>query len=308
MAPASALMTMPSYVPTYHNLSVSPPEIGTVHVNYVEAEDTQLPTFLLLHGFPSDSNQIRDLIPMLSNDYHVLAPDFPGYGLTTVESDNFKYTFDNIAAVVSSLLEALHITSYAIYIFDYGAPVGLRLALANPSHVKAIVTQSGNAYETGFGHPFWDPIEKLWNTDDSQSARDWLGDNYLTLAATKMQYVTGVPDKDQKLINPKAYNSDHDLNEEGKKRQKIQLDLFFDYRTYKDLYPKVHEYFRKTQVPLLAVWGKGDPIFVPPGAEAFERDLPKAEIHLIDAGHFALETKRWEIAQLALEFLSKVKF
>lgn len=183
-----------------------------------------------------------------------------------------------------------------------------RLALANPDHVKAIVVQNGNSYVEGFSHPFWDPIESLWKSGDSTKDRDWLADNYLGLAGTKMQYYTGVPEKDQPHVNPVAYNTDYFLNLGAKESQKRQLDLFYDYRTNIPLYPKVHEYFRKSQVPCLVVWAKGDPIFIPPGAEAYKRDLPNAEIHLLDAGHFALETKRWEIAGLMTEFLKKVKF
>ena len=298
---------MAAYVPTYHDLNVTAKDIGTVGIHYVEAGDATLPTLLLLHGFPSDSSQFRDLIPLLATFYHVLAPDFPGFGLTTYAED-FVFTFDNIALATSAWLTALQITSFAVYIFDYGAPVGLRLALERPEQLKAIISQNGNAYEEGFGHPFWDPIEALWNSNNSQAARDNLRDNALTLELTNWQYTNGVPHEDQKLVNPFQPRTDYLLNLVGKKNQENQLDLFYDYRTYKALYPKVHAYFRERQIPLLAIWGKNDPIFVPPGAEAFKKDLPRAEVRFVDAGHFALETRRGEIAQAMLGFLKQVKF
>ena len=300
-------MHLQPYAPTYYNLSVTPSGLGSIDVHYIEAGSPNLPTVLLLQGFPSSSNQYRGLIELLHDDYHVLAPDFPGYGLTSTPSD-FKYTFDNLGATIGAWLAALNITSYAMYLFDYGAPVGHRLALKNPDHVKAIVVQNGNSYVEGFGHPFWNPIESLWKSDDSAKDREWLAENYLGIPGTKMQYYTGVPEKDQPLVNPLAYNTDYFLNLVGKEKQKIQLDLFYDYRTNIPLYPKVHEWFRESQVPCLVVWAKGDPIFIVPGAEAYKRDLPDAEIHILDAGHFALETKRWEIAGFMKEFLKKVKF
>lgn len=170
------------------------------------------------------------------------------------------------------------------------------------------MSQNGNAYNSGFGHPFWDPIEKLWTTGSSQDDRDWLRDIYLTLGATRMQYYTGVPDGDRGLVNPLACSVDYSMNEAGHVNQEHQLDLFKDYGTNLPFYPTVHKYFREHQPPLLAVWGKGDPIFVPPGAEAFKTDLPNAEVHHLDAGHFALETKRVEIAGLIRAFLSKVEW
>ena len=219
-----------------------------------------------------------------------------------------KYTFDNLAAAIGAWIVALNITSYAVYIFDYGAPVAHRLALQNPDQIKAIVTQNGNSYDAGFGHPFWDPIMALWKSNDSTQDREVLRGNVLTLATTTYQYTAGVPEKDIPLINPAQYNTDFLMNIAGKENQEHQLDLFYDYRTNVALYPKVHEYFRKSQVPLLAVWGKGDPAFIPPGAEAYKQDLPNAQVVLLDAGHFALETKRWEIARIMIEFLTRARF
>ena len=291
---------------TYHDLEVST-DLGNATVHYIEAGDKSMPTLLLLHGFPSSSTQYRDFIPLMAGKHHILAPDLPGFGLTKVPS-NFKYTFDNITIVVSAWLKALGVTSYAPYVFDYGAPVGFRLALEDTSAVKAIITQNGNAYEAGFGQDFWKPIFDLWNTSNSQKARELLRDNVLTQNTTDYQYYEGVPDQDRSLVDPEQPVRDYLQNLAGKENQEHQLGLFYDYRTNLEMYQKWHEYMRRSQIPLLAVWGKGDPAFVPAGAKAYERDLPNAEVHLLDAGHFALETKRWEIAELCKKFLAKVHF
>ncbi len=300
-------MAVPSHLPQYHQRTVNVDGLGEFEVNYIEAGSPTKPTLLLLHGFPSSTTQYRDLIPLLSNSYHILAPDLPGFGLTKSPAD-MKFTFDNLAAAISAWLTALEVTSYAVYIFDYGAPVAHRLALQNPSSIKAIISQNGNSYEAGFGHPFWDPIEALWKSGNGAAEREVLRENVLILPTTKFQYVAGVPEADLCLINPVQYTTDYTMNLAGKENQEHQLDLFYDYRTNVELYPKVQEYFRTSKVPLLAVWGKGDPAFIPPGAEAYKDDLPEAEVHLVDAGHFALETKREEIAKLVLAFLGKVKF
>jgi len=298
-----------AYTPTYHDVIVN----SSVKVHYFEAGSKSLPTLLLLHGFPSSSTQYRDLAPLLSHKYHIIAPDFPGFGLTQAPAD-FTYTFDNLAAVTEALLATLQITSYAIYVFDYGAPVGWRLALHNPSAITAIISQNGNAYTEGLGEEFWAPIKKLWNYDDNTSstsdlntsAHSWLRDNYLTLAATRMQYTAGFPESDLPLINPSDWTLDYLQNEAGRENQDRQLALFADYGRNLDSYPALHAYFRDSQVPVLAIWGKGDPIFVPHGAEAFKRDLPNAVVKFVDAGHFALQTKRWEIADEILSFLGSV--
>ena len=290
------------YQVTYNNLTHTP----NTTISYISAGSPSLPTLLLLHGFPSSSSQFRNLIPLLSQSYHVLAPDLPGFGLTTYPSD-YVFTFDNLALTISAFLTALTTKSYAMYIFDYGAPVGLRLAHASPSSIKAIVTQNGNAYNEGFGHPFWDPIEALW-ADPSPRNYEALRTGILTLDTTIYQYQAGVPSADLPLINPAAYTYDYLVNIQTPADQDRQLALFYDYRTNVAKYPDFHAYFRESQVPLLAVWGKGDPAFVPAGAEAFKKDLPKAEVKFVDAGHFALETKVGEIAETMLRFLEKIGY
>jgi pimeloyl-ACP methyl ester carboxylesterase len=294
-----------AYVATYHNLTVN----GAVNVHYFEAGDKSLPTLLLLHGFPSSSTQYRDFAPLLAHKYHIIAPDLPGFGLTKAPED-FVYTFDNLANVILALLASLQISSYAIYVFDYGAPIGWRLAQHNPSAITAIISQNGNAYTEGFSESFWAPIKATWNiTDNSTSttqARSWLRENYLSLPATLTQYTSGVPPSDIPLLNPSDSTLDFLQNLSGNENQTHQLDLFADYARNVDGYPALHAYFRKTQVPLLAIWGRNDPIFLPPGAEAFKRDLPSAVVKFVDAGHFALQTKRWEIAEEVLGFLGQV--
>ena len=293
MAPTNLL----PYPSTYNNITLTP----NTTVSYISAGSPTLPTLLLLHGFPSSSNQFRNLIPRLSATYHVLAPDLPGFGLTTYPSD-YDFTFDNIALTISAFLTALNIATYAMYIFDYGAPVGLRLALANPSSIKAIISQNGNAYVEGLGHPFWDPIEALWAEPSTQNY-EVVRSDVLTLEATAYQYTAGVPPDDLPLVDPAAYTYDFLKNVQTQADQERQLALFYDYRTNVAKYPAFQAYFRESQVPLLAVWGKNDPSFVPAGAEAFKKDLPRAEV-FVDAGHFALETKVEEIAAETLKFLN----
>ncbi|KAF2766545.1 alpha/beta-hydrolase [Teratosphaeria nubilosa] len=296
-----------AYVPTYHDVHLRT-SAGEADIHYLEAGAPTLPTIILYHGFPSSSTQYRDFIPMLSDEYHVLAPDFPGFGLTTV-SDDFPYTFENITIVMKAWIKKLHVQNYAMYIFDYGAPIGLRIALEQPKQVHAIISQNGNAYKEGFGQNFWNPIFNLWNSHNSEEARMIVRDNVLTPAATKYQYEAGVPEVDLHLINPAlSYYLDYASNIEGEENKTHQLDLFYDYRTNVDMYPQFQQYFKDTQVPMLAVWGKGDPAFIPPGAEAFKRDLPAAEVLLLDTGHFALETKRWQVARTVKGFLSSVGF
>ena len=298
MAPTAPL----SYPSTYNNLTITP----NTSISYISAGSPTLPTLLLLHGFPSSSNQFRNLIPLLSTTYHVLAPDLPGFGLTTYPPD-YDFTFDNLAHTISAFLAALNVGTYAMYIFDYGAPVGLRLALANPSSVKAIISQNGNAYVEGLGHPFWDPIEALWD-DPSPRNYETVREGVLTLGSTVYQYTSGVPPRDLPLVNPAASTYDYLQNLQTPADQGRQLALFYDYRTNVAAYPAFQAYFRESQVPLLAVWGKNDPAFVAAGAEAFTRDLPRAEVKFVDAGHFALETKVEEIARETLRFLGGVVY
>ena len=251
--------------------------------------DPSTPTILLLHGFPSSSHQFRNLIPLLSaKGYRVIAPDLPGYGFTTVP-EGYVHTFDNMANLVDGFASALSLRKYAIYIFDYGAPTGLRLALKNPDKVVAVVSQNGNAYDEGFGAEFWAPLRKYW-ASGAREDRDALR-GMLELAATKWQYTDGSPNADK--VQPEAYHLDQTLmDREGNKE--IQLDLFYDYRNNVPLYPKFQEYFRKSKVPVLAIWGKNDKIFVAPGAKAFEKDVEKLEVKFVDAGHFAIETNEHE--------------
>ena len=288
---------------TYSNIDLP----SGVNVSYVSAGSPDSPTVLLLHGFPSSSNQYRNLIPLLAYTYHVIAPDLPGYGQTTNPAD-FVFTFENLTNVIAAFLSALQITSYAVYIFDYGAPVAIRLALRDPKPIKAIITQNGNAYIEGFGQPFWDPIEGIWNSSNSAAARENVRNLYLNLEGTKFQYTQGFPTSDLPLVNPVAYTYDYLQHLSTKEKQDVQLDLLYDYRTNLPLYPDFQKYLRESKVPVLAVWGKGDPIFVPPGAEAFKRDAYNPVVKFVDAGHFALETKVKEIAEDILEFLKGIKF
>lgn len=267
---------------------------------YREAGAKSAPTILLLHGFPTSSHMFRNLIPILAQHYHVVAPDLPGFGFSvTPDRKTVRYTFENMAKVIDKFTETVGLECFAIYVFDYGAPVGLRLALAHPERVSAIISQNGNAYEEGLSEG-WNPIQRYWKEPTEQN-RDALRE-FLKPEATKWQYTHGVADSSQ--IAPESYTLDAALlarpgNDE------IQLDLFLDYASNVALYPKFQEYFRTKRPPLLAVWGKNDPFFLPPGAEAFKRDNPKAEVKLFDTGHFALETHVEEIAREILDFLGR---
>ncbi|KAI1397998.1 Alpha/Beta hydrolase protein [Hypoxylon fuscum] len=277
-----------------------------VNIFYRYAGPDAAPVILLLHGFPSSSFMFRNLIPLLvSVGYRVLAPDIPGFGFTEVPPErNYQYTFHNFAKTTEAFVDALNIKRFAVYIFDYGAPTGLRLALNRPDAISAIITQNGNAYVEGFGEEFWAPIKQYW-ASDSVADRDALRPA-LTLNVTKGQYVNGSPHPN--LIQPETYHLDQALMDRPGNKE-IQLDVFYDYRTNVELYPKFQEYFRSSEVPILAVWGKNDAIFIPPGAEAFRRDAKHFELHFLDAGHFALETNEVEMANLISSFLKRtVKF
>jgi pimeloyl-ACP methyl ester carboxylesterase len=269
-------------------------------VFYREAGDSSAPAVLLLHGFPSSSHMFRDLIPLLADRFHVVAPDLPGFGLSDApDRTTFRYTFDNLATLIDRFTEAIALPRYAIYVFDYGAPVGFRLALAHPDRVTAIVSQNGNAYEEGLSDG-WNAIQRYWK-EPSETNRAALR-KFLTPESTKWQYLHGTPD--ETLVAPEAYLLDSAfLARPG--NDEIQLDLFLDYASNVRLYPRFQEYFRTKRPPLLAVWGKNDPFFLPPGAEAFKRDNPRAEVRLLDTGHFALETHVGEIAAAIREFLGR---
>jgi pimeloyl-ACP methyl ester carboxylesterase len=274
--------------------------VDALNIFYREAGDPKAPALLLLHGFPTSSHMFRDLLPLLADRYRLIAPDLPGFGFSDApDRKRFDYTFDRLAKVVERFTDAVGLKRYAIYVFDYGAPVGLRLALARPERITAIVSQNGNAYEEGLSQG-WNPIQKYWK-EPTQTNRAALRE-FLSAQATRWQYLHGVAD--ESLVAPESYVLDSALlarpgNDE------IQLDLFLDYASNVALYPKFQEYFRTRRPPLLAVWGKNDPFFLPPGAEAFKRDNPDAEVRFLDTGHFALETHAGEVAAAIGDFLSR---
>ena len=289
--------------PTYHDAAL--PSGAKVH--YVEAGSPSNPTLLLLHGFPSSSNQFRTLIPRLASSYHIIAPDLPGFGLTSVPT-SYNHSFANIAQTIGELVDTLKLTSFAMYVFDYGAPSGYRLALQRPEAIKAIVSQNGNAYHEGLGAEFWAPLQAWWAKDKDDALRGAVKDAALNLEHLKQQYEVGVPADKLDRIDPTAYTLDYLLNVGTADKREVQLDLFHDYGTNVALYPAFHEYFRASQVPVLAVWGKNDPVFVPAGAEAFKRDNKRAVVKLLDGGHFLLETHVDEVAEEILKFLAGVEF
>jgi pimeloyl-ACP methyl ester carboxylesterase len=269
-----------------------------LNIFYREAGRKDAPTILLLHGYPTSSHMYRNLIPILSSQYHVLAPDLPGFGYSDApDHSQFNYTFDNLASTMQAFINELGLKRFAIYIFDYGAPTGLRLALANPEKITGIISQNGNAYEEGLSSD-WNPIQKYWK-EPSQENRDALKD-FVSKEATWYQYHQGV--SDPALIAPETYTLDqHFLDRPG--NIEIQLDLVKDYRTNVALYPKFQAYFREHKPKLLAVWGNKDPYFLPAGAEAYKRDNPNTTIKFYNTGHFALETNAKEIGQDVLNFL-----
>jgi pimeloyl-ACP methyl ester carboxylesterase len=274
-------------------------EADGVSVFYREAGAVEAPVVLLLHGFPASSFQYRELIPRLADQYRVIAPDLPGFGFTEVPAERkYKYTFDALARTIEAFTNALQLKRYALYVFDYGAPTGFRLAMAHPDRITAIVSQNGNAYEEGLGDS-WAPIRKYWAEPTAEN-REVIRKNILTLEGTRWQYTHGV--SDPKSVPPESYTLDTALFERPGNKE-IQLDLFLDYATNLKLYPKFQEYFRKSKPPLLAIWGKNDPFFIPPGADAYRKDIPNAQIQFLDTGHFALETHVEEIAAAMKQFL-----
>lgn len=273
-------------------------EVQGHKVFYREAGNPEAPAILLLHGFPTSSHMFRRLIPLLADRYHVIAPDFLGFGFSdTPNRKNFKYTFENLAKIIDSFTQTIQLKQFALYIFNYGAPIGLRLALQHPDRITAIISQNGNAYEEGLSQG-WNPIQKYWK-EQTEANRNALRD-FLKPEGIKQQYVYGITD--ETLIAPETYTLDSALLARPG-NDDIQLDLFLDYANNVKLYPNFQEYFRKKQPPLLAVWGKNDPFFLPKGAEAYQRDIPNAEIHFYDTGHFALETHASEIAVRIRNFL-----
>jgi pimeloyl-ACP methyl ester carboxylesterase len=277
-------------------------DVNGTDIFYREAGDRGRPSVLLLHGFPSSSHMFRDLIPELADQYHVIAPDLPGFGQSAMKArDAFSYTFDNIADVIDRFTEVVGLSRFAIYIFDYGAPVGLRIAARHPERITAIITQNGNAYLDGLSDAF-NPVRAYW-ADPSATNRAALR-GFLSPQTTLFQYTHGVADVS--LVSPDGRSLD-DFYLARPGADEIQLDLLLDYASNVAAYPAFQAYFRKHQPPLLAVWGKNDPFFIPPGAEAFRRDLPKAEIRFFDTGHFALETHAGEIGAAIRAFLGRMR-
>jgi pimeloyl-ACP methyl ester carboxylesterase len=275
--------------------------VDGLEVFYREAGCPSKPTLLLLHGFPSSSHMFRDLLPLLAGHFHLVAPDLPGFGQTQLlPRDKFAYTFENLAKVIGRFTEVLKLDRFGIYVFDYGSPVGLRLAAKHPERITAIITQNGNAYLEGLSSG-WNPIRQYWQ-EPNQANRDALR-QLLKPETTFWQYTHGVANVE--AVSPDGYSlDDYYMTRPG--AEEVQLDLFLDYASNVDLYPKFHEYFKEHQPPLLAVWGSNDPFFLPAGAEAFKRDNKNAVVKFFDTGHFALETHADEIGAEIREFLAVV--
>jgi pimeloyl-ACP methyl ester carboxylesterase len=273
--------------------------VGDVKVFYREAGPADAPVILLLHGFPTSSHMFRELIHELAGTYRVIAPDLPGFGNTIAPPRGaFDYTFDNLARVIDGFVDALGLTRYSIYIFDYGAPTGLRLALAHPERIAAIISQNGNAYIEGLSDA-WEPWQAYWKSPTPEN-REACREALSPAVIRDVQYLHGT---DPTRVSPDGYTLDIAyMARPG--ADEIQLDLILDYRSNVALYPKFQDYFRTHKPPLLAIWGKNDPFFIPPGAEAYRRDIPDADIRFLDTGHFALETHSAEIGQAIREFLS----
>jgi pimeloyl-ACP methyl ester carboxylesterase len=274
-------------------------QVDGIEIFYREAGHANAPVILLLHGFPTASHMFRDLMPLLADRFRLVAPDLPGFGQSSMPTDGrYRYTFDNLALTMVRFTEALALERFAVYVFDYGAPVGFRLAVRNPERITAIISQNGNAYEEGLSEG-WNPIRAYWQ-DASRANREALR-AFLSPETTVWQYTHGVPDA--AAVSPDGYSLDNFyLARPG--ADEPQLDLFGDYKSNVALYPTFQKYFRTHKPPFLAVWGKNDPFFLPAGAEAFKRDIPGAVVRFFDTGHFALETHCEEIASAIGEFLT----
>ena len=282
-----------------HLTSIHRVEADGVSVFYREAGPADAPVILLLHGFPASSFQYRELMPLLADRYHVIAPDLPGFGFTEVpDTRHYTYTFDSLANTMLAFTQALALQTYALYVFDYGAPTGFRMAMAHPERITAIVSQNGNAYEEGLGDA-WGPIRSYWQNPTSAN-REILR-QALSPEGLRSQYTEGVPNPEQ--IKPEGYTLDAAMIARPGNMD-IQLDLFLDYANNVRLYPAFQKYFRESTPPLLAIWGRFDPFFIPPGAEAFPRDNPNATVQFLDTGHFALETHVREVAAAMHQFLA----
>lgn len=276
-------------------------KIDGLDIFYREAGPKDAPTVLLLHGFPTSSHMFRNLIPALADKYHVIAPDYPGFGQSSAPLvSDFEYTFDNLARVVEKFTEKVGLSKYSLYLMDYGAPVGFRLAVGHPERVQALIVQNGNAYEEGIDNDFWKPIKAYWK-DRSKENGDGLR-SFLTLEATKWQYTNGV--RNVETISPDTWGHVQPLLDRPG-NQEIQLALFYSYGSNPPMYPQWQEYLRKHQPPTLIVWGQNDAIFPAAGAHPYKRDLKNLDFHLLDTGHFALEEDGEEIARLIRGFLGK---
>jgi len=276
--------------------------VGELEIFYREAGPQDAPTVLLLHGFPTSSHMFRRLIPALADRYHVVAPDYPGYGNSSMPPrEHFRYTFENLAGVMDEFTSRIGLTKYALYVQDYGAPIGYRLAARHPERVTALIVQNGNAYEEGIDNDFWKPVKAYWAEPNNAERREALRP-LLLRGATIWQYTHGVRDKE--AISPDNWNVDQPLLDRPG-NQEIQLDLFLSYGSNPPLYPAWQEYFRKYQPPTLIVWGRNDQIFPAAGAAPYQRDLRDTELHLLDTGHFALEEDGAEIARLVRSFLQR---
>ena len=276
-------------------------KIEGLEIAYREAGPTDGPAVLLLHGFPTSSHMFRELIPAMADRYRVIAPDYPGFGSSAMPSaDEFEYTFDNLANVVDQFTEKVGLTKYSIYLMDYGAPIGFRLATKHPERVETLIVQNGNAYDEGIDNDFWNPIKALWKNRTKEQEEKLR--SLLTLEATKWQYTHGV--RNVETISPDTWNHVQPLLDRPG-NQEVQLDLFHSYGSNPPLYPKWQSYFRRYQPPTLIVWGKNDAIFPAAGAHPYKRDLKNVELHLLDTGHFALEEDGHVIAQHIRRFLGK---
>lgn len=296
--------------------------INDVEIFYREAGDPNRPTILLLHGFPTSSHMFRDLITELADEFHLVAPDYPGYGFSSMPAvDEFEYSFDNVAQIIERFVDAIGLDRYSLYLMDYGAPVGFRIATSRPERVDTLIVQNGNAYIEGIDNDFWEPIREYWKDRDAvnkgldnpwwknvkaaykqaEMSNDDALRFLLTLGATKWQYTNGVPNVE--AVSPDTWGHVQPLLDRAG-NQDIQLQMFYSYGSNPPLYPAWQEYLRQYQPPTLIVWGKHDEIFPAAGAEPYKRDLKELEYHLLDTGHFALETHGQEIADLMRSFLN----